>query len=46
LGLTSLLGLPEEQLPGEAFGRVFNATLELLVSYKDQVAGDCEFSFL
>lgn len=38
LGLTSLLSLPEEQLPGEAFGRVFNATLELLVSYKDQVA--------
>ncbi|ONK72530.1 uncharacterized protein A4U43_C04F20370 [Asparagus officinalis] len=38
LGLTSLLALPEEQLPGEAFGRVFNATLELLVAYKDQVA--------
>lgn len=38
LGLTSLLSLPEEQLPGEAFGRVFNATLDLLVSYKDQVA--------
>ncbi|RWW56134.1 hypothetical protein BHE74_00037166, partial [Ensete ventricosum] len=38
LGLTSLLGLPADQLPGEAFERVFKATLELLVSYKDQVA--------
>ncbi|THU49261.1 hypothetical protein C4D60_Mb06t07690 [Musa balbisiana] len=38
LGLTSLLGLPADQLPGEAFERVFKATLELLVSYKEQVA--------
>ncbi|EHA8588685.1 importin beta-like SAD2 [Cocos nucifera] len=38
LGLTSLLGLPVDQLPGEAFERVFKAALELLVSYKDQVA--------
>ncbi|CAL9113869.1 unnamed protein product [Musa textilis] len=38
LGLTSLLGLPADQLPGEAFERVFKGTLELLVSYKDQVA--------
>lgn len=37
LGLTSLLALPAELLPGEAFGRVFNATLELLVAYKEQV---------
>ncbi|THU59005.1 hypothetical protein C4D60_Mb03t20430 [Musa balbisiana] len=36
LGLISLLGLPADQLPGEAFERVFKATLELLVSYKDQ----------
>ncbi|WOL12812.1 importin beta-like SAD2 isoform X2 [Canna indica] len=38
LGLTSVLGLPADQLPEDAFGRVFKATLELLVSYKDQVA--------
>ncbi|XP_061364672.1 importin beta-like SAD2 isoform X2 [Gastrolobium bilobum] len=38
LGLTSLLALPADQLPGEALGRVFRATLDLLVSYKDQVA--------
>ncbi|XP_022722400.1 importin beta-like SAD2 [Durio zibethinus] len=38
LGLTSLLALPGEQLAGEALGRVFRATLDLLVSYKDQVA--------
>lgn len=38
LGLTSLLALPADQLPGEALGRVFRATLELLVAYKDQVA--------
>ncbi|KAG1331571.1 Importin beta-like SAD2 [Cocos nucifera] len=38
LGLTSLVGLPAEQLPGEALERVFKATLELLVSYKNQVA--------
>ncbi|RYQ79055.1 hypothetical protein Ahy_Scaffold8g108542 isoform A [Arachis hypogaea] len=39
LGLTSLLALPADQLPGEALGRVFRATLELLVAYKEQVAG-------
>jgi len=39
LGLTSLLALPADQLPGEALGRVFRATLDLLVAYKDQVAG-------
>ncbi|XP_059632843.1 importin beta-like SAD2 [Cornus florida] len=38
LGLTSLLPLPAEQLPGDALGRVFHATLDLLVAYKDQVA--------
>lgn len=39
LGLTSLLILPADQLPVEALGRVFRATLDLLVAYKDQVAG-------
>ncbi|XP_043721910.1 importin beta-like SAD2 isoform X1 [Telopea speciosissima] len=38
LGLTSLLALPADQLPGEALERVFKATLDLLVAYKDQVA--------
>ncbi|KAF9606113.1 hypothetical protein IFM89_023136 [Coptis chinensis] len=38
LGLTSLFVLPGDQLPGEALGRVFKATLDLLVAYKDQVA--------
>lgn len=38
LGLTSLLALPADQLPGEALGRIFRATLDLLVAYKDQVA--------
>ncbi|KAK3204665.1 hypothetical protein Dsin_018711 [Dipteronia sinensis] len=38
LGLTALLPLPSDQLPGEALGRVFKATLDLLVAYKDQVA--------
>ncbi|XP_022761681.1 importin beta-like SAD2 isoform X3 [Durio zibethinus] len=38
LGLTSLLALPGEQLVGEALGRVFRATLDLLVAYMDQVA--------
>ncbi|GMI92940.1 enhanced miRNA activity 1, SUPER SENSITIVE TO ABA AND DROUGHT2, UNARMED 9 [Hibiscus trionum] len=38
LGLTSLLALPGELLAGEALGRVFRATLDLLVAYKDQVA--------
>jgi hypothetical protein len=39
LGLTSLIGLPANQIPAEALERVFKATLELLVAYKDQVAG-------
>ncbi|XP_058736567.1 importin beta-like SAD2 [Vicia villosa] len=38
LGLISLLALPADQLPGEALGRVFRATLDLLIAYKDQVA--------
>ncbi|KAK1682432.1 hypothetical protein QYE76_043280 [Lolium multiflorum] len=38
LGLTSLIGLPANQIPAEALERVFKATLELLVAYKDQVA--------
>ncbi|XAR48773.1 hypothetical protein NMG60_11031704 [Bertholletia excelsa] len=38
LGLTSLLPLPADQLPWEALGRVFRATLDLLVAYKEQVA--------
>ncbi|KAK4804484.1 hypothetical protein SAY86_004301 [Trapa natans] len=38
LGLISLLALPAEQLPEEALGRIFRATLDLLVKYKDQVA--------
>ncbi|KAI5350474.1 hypothetical protein L3X38_003365 [Prunus dulcis] len=38
LGLTSLLTLTAEHLPGEALGRVFRATLDLLVAYKEQVA--------
>ncbi|KAJ6873747.1 importin beta-like SAD2 isoform X1 [Populus alba x Populus x berolinensis] len=38
LGLTSLLALPANQLPGEALGPVFTATLDLLVQYKDQLA--------
>ncbi|XP_078156294.1 importin beta-like SAD2 [Carex rostrata] len=37
LGLTSLISLPADQLPPEALERVFKSTLELLVSYKDQV---------
>lgn len=39
LGLTSLLPLPADQLPGEALERVFKSTLDLLVAYKEQVAG-------
>lgn len=39
LGLTSLLALPAGHLPGEALGRIFRATLDLLVAYKDQIAG-------
>ncbi|CAI8598502.1 unnamed protein product [Vicia faba] len=38
LGLISLLALPADQFPGEALGRVFRATLDLLIAYKDQVA--------
>ncbi|XP_028801566.1 importin beta-like SAD2 [Neltuma alba] len=38
LGLTSVLAVPADQLLGDAFGRVFRATLDLLVAYKDQVA--------
>ncbi|KAM1270598.1 hypothetical protein ACFX13_032481 [Malus domestica] len=38
LGLTSLMTLPAELLPGEALGRVFRAALDLLVAYKEQVA--------
>ncbi|CAH1416756.1 unnamed protein product [Lactuca virosa] len=38
LGLTSMLSLPSNQLPGEALERVFKATLDLLVAYKDQLA--------
>ena len=41
LGLISLLALLDDQLPGEALGRVFRATLDLLIAYKDQVAGIC-----
>ncbi|KAJ4762367.1 Importin beta-like SAD2 [Rhynchospora pubera] len=37
LGLTSLICLPADQLPPETLERVFKATLELLVAYKDQV---------
>ncbi|KAL3507176.1 hypothetical protein ACH5RR_032558 [Cinchona calisaya] len=38
LGLTSLLSLPTDQFPAEALERVFKATLELLVAYKEQLA--------
>lgn len=38
LGLTSLLALPVDQLSGDALERVFKATLDLLVAYKEQVA--------
>ncbi|KAI5653202.1 hypothetical protein M9H77_30389 [Catharanthus roseus] len=38
LGLTSLLPLPADQVPADALERVFKATLDLLVAYKDQVA--------
>ncbi|KAF7807219.1 importin beta-like SAD2 [Senna tora] len=46
LGLTSLLALPADQLPGEALGQVFRATLDLLVAYKDQVADPLRFQNL
>lgn len=39
LGLTSLIGLPANHIPAEALERIFKATLELLVAYKEQVAG-------
>lgn len=39
MGLTSLISLPANHIPPEALERIFKATLELLVSYKDQVAG-------
>ncbi|AEC08570.1 unnamed protein product [Arabidopsis thaliana] len=38
LGLTSLLALPGGQFPDEALQRVFRATLDLLVAYKNQLA--------
>ncbi|XP_048630675.1 importin beta-like SAD2 isoform X2 [Brassica napus] len=38
LGLTSLLALPGGQFPEEAMQRVFRATLDLLVAYKNQLA--------
>lgn len=38
LGLTSLLPLPADQVPVEALERIFKATLDLLVAYKEQVA--------
>uniref|UniRef100_M4CN63 Importin N-terminal domain-containing protein n=1 Tax=Brassica campestris TaxID=3711 RepID=M4CN63_BRACM len=38
LGLTSLLALPGGQFPDEALQRVFRATLDLLVAYKNQIA--------
>ncbi|KAI3796270.1 hypothetical protein L1987_38937 [Smallanthus sonchifolius] len=38
LGLISLFSLSADQLPLEALERVFKATLDLLVAYKDQVA--------
>ncbi|KAG6406065.1 hypothetical protein SASPL_133662 [Salvia splendens] len=41
LGLTSLIPLPADQLPGEALERVFKSSLDLLVAYKDQVAAIC-----
>ncbi|KAH7521474.1 hypothetical protein FEM48_Zijuj07G0037500 [Ziziphus jujuba var. spinosa] len=44
LGLTSLLALPVDQLSGDALERVFKATLDLLVAYKDQVAVTVHFS--
>jgi hypothetical protein len=40
LGLTSLIGLPADKIPADALDRIFKATLDLLVAYKDQVAGE------
>ncbi|KAF5762015.1 putative importin-beta domain, armadillo-like helical, exportin-2, central domain-containing protein [Helianthus annuus] len=42
LGLTSLLSLSADQLPLEALERVFKATLDLLVAYKDQLTAEKE----
>lgn len=39
MGLTSLLALPGGPFPDEALQRVFKATLDLLVAYKNQLAG-------
>lgn len=39
LGLTSLLANSGNQFPGDALGHIFKATLDLLVAYKDQLAG-------
>ncbi|KQJ82085.1 importin beta-like SAD2 isoform X2 [Brachypodium distachyon] len=38
LGLISLISLPANHIPAEALERIFKATLELLIAYKDQVA--------
>ncbi|CAN8267938.1 unnamed protein product [Cochlearia groenlandica] len=38
LGLTSILNLPNDQLPNEMSPRVYKALLDLLVAYKDQLA--------
>uniref|UniRef100_A0A0D9VFY5 Importin N-terminal domain-containing protein n=1 Tax=Leersia perrieri TaxID=77586 RepID=A0A0D9VFY5_9ORYZ len=38
LGLTSLISLPANHIPVEALNRIFKATLDLLVAYKEQVA--------
>lgn len=46
LGLTSLIGLPASHIPGEALERIFKSTLELLVAYKDQVAGAVSHLFI
>ncbi|KAI3851866.1 hypothetical protein MKW98_019865 [Papaver atlanticum] len=40
--MASLFALPGDQFPGKAFARVFTATLDLLVAYKDQVAAKKE----
>ena len=40
LGLTSLLSLPSELLTEESLGQIFRAVLDLLVAYKEQIAGN------
>ncbi|URD87252.1 Cse1 [Musa troglodytarum] len=40
LGLTSLVGLPADQLPGEPLAPIFKATLKLLDSYKNQIRAE------